>query len=256
MCAGSTIMHIYYKDLSKMIQFGPYHPNQATAATFAFRRKLLDETRFDDFACVAEEDSFLKDFTVPFVQLDNMKTILVFSHIHNSVDKHILIDGCNPNAKESDKTVNDFIKDPYIKYFFMWQMDNLLADYHPGKVQHKPDVVKQVNEILQSQMSMPPQSSQSFPGLPPGYNYSSNPSNQRFISQNSFPSNQGFNQMMPSNQVIMVNTSLGQIPLTKHIQNYEDAIKDLQSRLIFSIQENDFLRDQVLTNFSISKNNG
>ena len=67
-----------------MYQFGPYKQTHATAGTFAFRRALI-ENRYDDDACLAEEKSFLKDYTVPFVQLDPLKVILVFSHEHNSL---------------------------------------------------------------------------------------------------------------------------------------------------------------------------
>ena len=40
-CAGSSEMHIYFKHIQTMYQFGPYNKNHATAATFAFRRQLL-----------------------------------------------------------------------------------------------------------------------------------------------------------------------------------------------------------------------
>jgi hypothetical protein len=55
--------------------------------------------------------AFLKDYTVPFVQLDPMKTILVFSHDQNSFDKRKLLEGGqNPTFKESPKTVPMFIR--------------------------------------------------------------------------------------------------------------------------------------------------
>ena len=88
LCAGSSEMFIYFKDeINKMFAFGPYGPNHATAATFAFKRELLRQTKYDETFCIAEEKKFLKDYTIPFVQLDPMKTILVFSHTHNSVNK-------------------------------------------------------------------------------------------------------------------------------------------------------------------------
>ena len=48
LCAGSSEMFIYFKHIQKMYKFGPYGPNHATAATFAFRRELLKKTRFDE----------------------------------------------------------------------------------------------------------------------------------------------------------------------------------------------------------------
>ena len=44
-----------------------------------------------------QEKAFLKNYSVPFVQLEPKKTILVFSHIHNSYDKKKLLD--NPHPK-------------------------------------------------------------------------------------------------------------------------------------------------------------
>ena len=61
MAAGSSIVYIYFNDLDKIYQFGPYGPMHATAGTFAFRRKLLQETRYDDNAEIAEEKAFLKN---------------------------------------------------------------------------------------------------------------------------------------------------------------------------------------------------
>ena len=93
LCAGSSEMHIYFNDLNKMYQCGPYGPNHSTAATFAFRKELLQTVRYNDDEAIAEEKHFLKNYTIPFVQLDVTKTILVFPHIHNSVDKKTLING-------------------------------------------------------------------------------------------------------------------------------------------------------------------
>jgi hypothetical protein len=100
---------------------------------------------------VAEERAFLKDYTVPFVQLDPMKTILVFSHEHNTFDKRKLLANPHPDfIKDSPKTVNDFIKlekENDIKKFFMEDIDGLLAKYEPGEPKMKPDVLKQISEI-------------------------------------------------------------------------------------------------------------
>lgn len=131
-----------------MYQFGPYGPNHSTAATFAFRRKLLDITSYDESASLAEEKHFLKNYTIPFVQLDPMKSILVFSHIHNSFDKKVLLSQApNQFVKETNKTVDDFVKEKNIKHFFLEDIDHLLNNYEPGKPENKPDVIKQMEEI-------------------------------------------------------------------------------------------------------------
>jgi glycosyltransferase involved in cell wall biosynthesis len=148
LCVGSSVMYIYFKHITKMYQFGPYGPNHSTAATFAFRKELLQQTSFDDDACLAEEKKFLKNYTVPFAQLDPLKSILVFSHNHNSFDKKTLLKGMPNNyVKESSVSVDDFIKEKDIKEFFMTNIDSLLDDYEYGKPEHKPDVLKQMDKI-------------------------------------------------------------------------------------------------------------
>ena len=122
LCAGSSEIYIYFKHIKKMIQFGPYGPSHATAGTFAFRAELLEQTRYQDHAAVAEEREFLKGYTIPFVQLDPMKTILCFSHEQNTFDKRKLLENPHPDyVKESSKKVTDFIcleKEAAIKKFF------------------------------------------------------------------------------------------------------------------------------------------
>lgn len=154
LCAGSSEIYVYFKGMNKMIQCGPYSENHATAGTFAFRTKLLEQTKYEDGAALAEERAFLKDYTIPFVQLDPLKSILVFSHEHNTFDKRKMFEqNQDPRFfKESDKTVDTFIKkfdsfEAPIKKFFMNDIDALLDQYDPGKPEMKPDVLKQIKEI-------------------------------------------------------------------------------------------------------------
>jgi glycosyltransferase involved in cell wall biosynthesis len=158
MCAGSSEIYIYFKHLGRMKQFGPYGPNHATAGTFAFRAELLKTSRYEESAAVAEERAFLKDYTVPFVQLDPMKTILVFSHEHNTFDKRKLLNNPHPDfIKDTVKKVEDFIKldkERDIKKFFMDDIDGILAKYVPGEPKMKPDVLKQITEIEASRDKM------------------------------------------------------------------------------------------------------
>ena len=153
MCAGSSEIYIYFKHIQRMIQFGPYQKNHATAGTFAFRAELLKTSKYVETAALAEERAFLKDYTVPFVQLDPMKTILCFSHEHNTFDKRRLLEaGYNEFMKESPKTVEHFIKndsEASIKKFFVDDVDDLLLKYEPGEPKMKPDVLKQIQEILE-----------------------------------------------------------------------------------------------------------
>ena len=150
LCAGSSEIYVYFKHIQKMYQGGPYGPNHATAGTFAFRKELLNKTKYNENASLAEEKEFLMNYTVPFVQLDPLKTILVFSHIHNTFDKKKLLDNPNNLFKPSDKTVDMFIKHPYetqIKSFFLKDIDAKLDGYKHGDPIMKPDVLKQIKEL-------------------------------------------------------------------------------------------------------------
>lgn len=151
LCAGSSEIYIYFKHIHKMIQCGPYGPNHATAGTFAFRKKLLDDTQYEDSAALAEEKAFLKNYTIPFVQLDPIKSILVFSHEHNTYDKRKMFETAHPEYfKESTKTVETFIQKDFeepIKQFFMHDIDELLKNYEPGLPKMKPDVLNQIEKI-------------------------------------------------------------------------------------------------------------
>mgnify|MGYP000075830547 CR=1 FL=1 len=145
LCAGSSEIYIWFKHINKMYQFGPYNSNHATAGTFAFKRKLLKDHRYEDHAALAEEKAFLKNYTVPFVQLDPLKTILVFSHDHNTFDKRKLLDNPHPQfVKESDKTVDMFVKEEEAKHFYMEEIEEALKNYEPGRPAMKPDVLEQM----------------------------------------------------------------------------------------------------------------
>lgn len=156
LCAGSSEMYIYFKDLNlnQMVQFGPYGPNHATAGTFAFRKELLNDHQYNNDACLAEEREFLKGYTVPFIQLDSMKTILVFSHRHNTFDKRTLLqDPFSSVMRLSEKTVQDFIKDESVVDFFM-NLDALLLAYPLGEPEMKPDVMKETKILIKKKEEM------------------------------------------------------------------------------------------------------
>ena len=164
LCAGSSEIYIYFKHLLKMFQFGPYAPNHATAGTFAFKRELLQHTRYDETACLAEERKFLKDYSIPMAQLNPAKVILVFSHDHNTFNKRKLLEHPNPTfVKETTKTIDDFIvgaSAPVLKRFFVNELDNLLKYYEPGLPKMKPDVIKQTEELEKNMASIMQQQQQ------------------------------------------------------------------------------------------------
>jgi glycosyltransferase involved in cell wall biosynthesis len=158
LCVGSSEIYIYFKHIQQMWQSGPYGPNHATAGTFAFRVEMLKTCRYEDRAALAEEKLFLKNYTIPFAQLDPMKTILVFSHEHNTFDKRKLLENQNPQFfKPSDKTVDHFIRqssEVKTKQFFMTDIDEFLKNYEPGEPKFKPDVLQQIKEIDEERRKM------------------------------------------------------------------------------------------------------
>ena len=155
LCAGSSEIYIYFKHIKQMKRFGPYGPNHATAGTFAFKRKLLKQHKYNDDACLAEERAFLNDYTVPFVQLDPMKVILVFSHEHNTFDKRKLLVNANPDVvRDSPKKVMDFVKDNALRRFYMVELENLLENYAPGRPEMKPDVIAQTLQLERDRAKM------------------------------------------------------------------------------------------------------
>jgi hypothetical protein len=127
-----------------MYQSGPYSPTHATAGTFAFRTELLKTNRYENHAALAEEKHFLNNYTVPFAQLDPLKTILVFSHTHNTFDKKRLIDTSSPVCKESSVKVKKLIKDPVLYQFYTEEIDKLLETYELGQIKYKPDVLEEI----------------------------------------------------------------------------------------------------------------
>jgi hypothetical protein len=86
--AGSSEMHVWFLAEDAVYRFGPHGPRHATAATLAFFKELVTRgARFEDGATKQEEPYFLRDFTLPMVQLDPYQTILAISHSANTVDR-------------------------------------------------------------------------------------------------------------------------------------------------------------------------
>lgn len=119
LAAGSSRLYIYFKQLNKIYEFGPYGKQHATAGTFALRREVLKQTKYDDDAEIAEEKQFLKNYTIPLVQLDPQKSILVVSHDYNTFDKMKLLTNPNPKyVRETSLTTKFFIKDKALREFY------------------------------------------------------------------------------------------------------------------------------------------
>jgi hypothetical protein len=137
------------------MQFGPYGPNHSTAATFAFKKEALLITSYDDNALLAEEKQFLKNYTIPFVQLNTLKTILVFSHKHNSLNKDKMLE--NPEmskASPSKYNIFHFMKDQQLINFYIRDMNQLLEYYDPGNPKYKPLILEEIKKVEEKQKSL------------------------------------------------------------------------------------------------------
>lgn len=146
--AGSSEMHIYFNSRNAVYQCGPYKQYHSTAAAFAFKKELLLQTNYDDEMALSEEHKFTKGFTIPLIQLNSLKTILVFSHKHNSLNKEKLLE--HPEQTKtypSPYNVDDFIKESDLKQFYMYDMNSLLENYEPGKPEHKPKLLEQIKKM-------------------------------------------------------------------------------------------------------------
>jgi len=147
LCAGSTSIYTYFKEIDKIVQFGPYGPNHATAGTFAFKKELLLITGYDDDQSVAEEKHFLKNYTIPMIQLDPKKVILVCAHNQNTFDKRTLLNGEQKTKLQyTTLKIKDFIKDSDLRHFFKVKMHEDLLTYAPGDPSMKPDVLHCIAE--------------------------------------------------------------------------------------------------------------
>ena len=91
--AACSKMPILFLPERELWVSGPFGNNHGTAGTFAFKRQLLDQTSFNDLASSAEEKHFLKDYTIPMVQLEPSKTILCMAHGSNTFEKRRLKQG-------------------------------------------------------------------------------------------------------------------------------------------------------------------
>ena len=58
-------------------------------------------------------------------------------------------------GKLSNMLVDDFIKEPDLKQFYLNDVDELLANYEPGKPDNKPTAMKQIKEKQEQQNKLP-----------------------------------------------------------------------------------------------------
>ncbi len=148
LCAGSSELYTYLPHRDETWVFGPYGEKHCTAASMAFRRPLLTRTSYDGEAALAEEKHFLKNYTIPFVQLDPLKTIVVVAHAHNTFDKRELLkDGPNQFVRRDQMASHSLFQPEWAHSFYTRDVHLALADYPLGAPSEKPDVAKQYSEM-------------------------------------------------------------------------------------------------------------
>jgi len=101
--AGSSVIHIYYKSLDKILEFGPYAPYHGTNGTMAYKKEYLLNHSYLDDKEKAEEAHFTNDFSEPMVQLDPHQVMLCLAHNSNTVDKDPFIERGKPTSYKLHK---------------------------------------------------------------------------------------------------------------------------------------------------------
>ena len=148
---GSSIMYMYYTHINAIYQLGPYGRYHATAGTFAFKRELLDECCYEDDAEKAEEKHFLKNYSIPMIQLDPLKTILVISHNKNTFDKkQILGQEQKFRMKKTKLKIKNIIKNKKIRNFYTIKTKEFMDD----KKSSIEEILKKTNITFKEDISI------------------------------------------------------------------------------------------------------
>lgn len=118
--AGSSIIHIYYKNDDAIYEFGPYGANHGTNGTMAYKKEYLLNHSYESGAVKAEEAHFTNKFSEPMVQLNPTKVMLCLAHDNNTVCK----ESYKSKGKETSRKLHKFFK-TNDKKMIAWIRDNL-----------------------------------------------------------------------------------------------------------------------------------
>ena len=149
LCGGCSEIYCWFNKEQAMYVFGPYNRNHGIANTFAYKRKLLERTSFHNDQCVSEEKFFLKDYTLPFIQFDPLKTVIQIAHNQNSFDKNTLSLNyeTNPYVRKTSYKPRKIIKNIDLREFYTSaKLIQTLADYTPGDIRYKTDIVEELSK--------------------------------------------------------------------------------------------------------------
>ena len=106
--AGSTLLPVLYLSGFETWIAGPFGKNHATGNTFAFKKELLEHTKYNDFCECGEEKEFLKGFKIPMEQLDPFKTVIAIAHNINTYGKEQMRQ--NPKKYKMQKYTNKYLE--------------------------------------------------------------------------------------------------------------------------------------------------
>lgn len=83
-CVGISRLYVYFKEYDSITILGPLSNNHACTGSLAFKKDLLKITKYNDEDKNAEEKYFLKDYNLPVLHLDSLKTIIALTHNCNT----------------------------------------------------------------------------------------------------------------------------------------------------------------------------
>jgi glycosyltransferase involved in cell wall biosynthesis len=153
--AGCSTLYMYYSKDNCIYQYGPYGPNHATAATFAFRKELLQHTSYDETSLISEEKLFLKNYTIPMIQLDPVRTILVVYHKHFTIDREASLAKPDQfNVVATDRTCQPFFQsaanDDLMAFYCGEGLNAAITPYDFGTIAHKPAEYKLFKDKMEA----------------------------------------------------------------------------------------------------------
>lgn len=112
--AGCDSIPIWYSHIDRIYHSHTFGAKHALNGTFAYHRSHLKRHRYDDSARLAEEGSFLNDFSTPVLQLAPERSILCISHNANTFDKDFVMG----SGERDDRQLVDYVTDPHLKRFY------------------------------------------------------------------------------------------------------------------------------------------
>ena len=115
---GSSRNQLFFSDDASIWEVGPYGKYHATFGTMAFRKKLVLQTKCDEFVTFAEEVSFTKKYTIPLAQLDPTKTMRVMCHRENTFNKNTLRNENSPVVRKTNLKLHTFVKSKEQREFY------------------------------------------------------------------------------------------------------------------------------------------